>query len=60
MTEERIKRFASILSDMGQVMFASILIEPLINNSFNSVTIVVGSALALLAWFASLLLSKTL
>ena len=57
-SDEKKERLASIFSDAGQVLFASVVINPILNSQSNSESILVGSATTLIVWVASLLLSK--
>lgn len=57
-SEDKIERASSIVADIGQVVFASVVINPIISSSFNFSIIVLGTILSFIAWIISILLSK--
>ncbi len=48
---------SDICKDTGQVFFASMLIDPVLKQSFNAPIILIGLAATLAAWSAGLALS---
>ena len=57
-TKPRISAIAEILRDAGQVFLASILVEPLIGQSANWLSIISGITLSIFCWIVSLLIIK--
>jgi hypothetical protein len=57
-TKQRIITFRDILNDVGQVFFASILIEPVIGQKSSPQLIIAGAILSLACWYISLYLTK--
>jgi len=53
MTPEKIKASSEVLRDIGQVIFASMFIGPLISGSFNYWMISFGAILSILIWYSS-------
>ena len=52
----RIAQVSGISRDIGQVLFATVLIEPLMRGIINIWSIGLGTSLSLLLWFISIYL----
>jgi len=52
------KTLSEISLNIGQVFFASIIIDPLVSNSFNSSLFLIGLFLSITAWTFGLILAK--
>ena len=55
-TEKFVERFSSIFADMAQVLFASVVITPILNASSAS-NIFIGVGATLIVWVFSLVLA---
>lgn len=58
LTVSRIKNLSAISRDIGQVLFASVFVEPIIKGSLDSKTTFAGLLLTLVSWQASVILAK--
>ncbi len=57
-TQKRSETIKDVLNDVGQVFFASILIEPIVGHSANFILVAGGVILSLLCWILSVYLTK--
>ncbi|MBI3020178.1 MAG: hypothetical protein HYY60_02530 [Parcubacteria group bacterium] len=55
---KKLEALSQISRDIGQVLFASTFVSPIIENAFNKASIAYGLLLTLSAWFLSILLTK--
>ena len=55
---EKPETLSEISRDMGQVFFASVLVDPVVNGSISGQLFFGGLTLSLFSWILSLLLSK--
>ena len=56
--KDRLDKLSDISISVGQVLFASVIIEPLISGNFHWYSIVIGLILSGTAWFLSIFLLK--
>jgi len=57
-TNSRLDKLSDVMVSAGQVFFASIFIDPLVNGNFNWAVILLGLILALSSWCFSFLIIK--
>ncbi len=53
----RTEEFAEICKDVGQIFFASVLLEPIVSSHASIATVSLGILLAFISWFMYTLLS---
>ena len=58
LSPQRIVTFREIINDVGQVLFASVLIDPIVGSNLNPILVVSGILLSLSAWILSIYLTK--
>lgn len=58
LTSKQWEALSEIVRDIGQVFFAAVLVEPLLNGTFNIKTISLGLTLSLVLWITSLLIIR--
>jgi len=58
LSENRLKRISVLVGDVAQVSLASVVIQPIMSNTFNVSSVVIGSIVTLLAWLLSIFLDK--
>jgi hypothetical protein len=56
--KERLKAFSDILQDIAQVVFASMLLGPLLSGSIDSSLVYRSSLLIIVTWISSVLLIR--
>ncbi len=54
----KLNTLSEISRDIGQVVFASVFVEPFISGSITLPTVIIGLIFSMAAWTASLLLTK--
>ena len=58
LSKERFEKLSDISVSVGQVVFASVFVEPLVVGSFNWLNILVGIIFSVLFWWMSVLLIR--
>ncbi len=54
----KLKTLSEISRDIGQVVFASVFVEPFVNGSVTPLTLMTGLAFSVLSWLLSLVFAR--